>query len=85
MPSSEVELLEQRQGYVLTDKSALHIRAIRDFTDFYGNKRRAGEEWLIDNKAKDVHIIDAHEELVSEKKIIVLTQNQYCIIKNPVD
>jgi major vault protein len=39
---------------------------------------------LIDKSIKDVHIVDAKEELVKEKKIIVLSQNQYCIIKNPV-
>jgi major vault protein len=33
---------------------------------------------------KDVHILDAYEELVVEKRIKVLSQNQYCIVKNPV-
>jgi hypothetical protein len=39
----------------------LHLRALKDFTDFYGQKRLAGEEWLIDKSVKDVHIIDAQE------------------------
>jgi major vault protein len=77
-------VLDIRKGYVLNDFTALHIRAFSDFTDFYGVKRRAGQEWLIDKSIKDVHIVDAQEELVKEKRIIVLTQNQYCIIKNPV-
>ena len=38
----------------------------------------------MDKKVKDVHIIDAHEELVQEKRIIVLTQNQYCVVRNPI-
>lgn len=38
----------------------------------------------IDKNVKDVHIIDADEELVQEKRIIVLTMNQYCIIRNPI-
>jgi hypothetical protein len=45
---------------------------LRDFTDTYGKKRKAGEEWLIDKSVKDMHIIDADEELVQEKRIIVL-------------
>jgi major vault protein len=64
MPTAEIEIQENRKGYVLTDFTALHIRALRDFKDFYGRKRRAGEEWLIDKSVKDVHIIDAHEQLV---------------------
>jgi hypothetical protein len=63
----------------------LHLRALQDFKDFYGNQRKAGEEWLVDKSVKDVHILDAHEELIEENKIIVLSRNQYCIIHNPVD
>jgi major vault protein len=84
MPTAEIQIIETRKGYVLNDFTALHLRALQDFTDFYGKKRRAGEEWLIDKSVKDVHIIDAPEDLVQEKKIIVLTQNQFCIIKNPI-
>lgn len=84
MPTAKIEVQDIRKGYVLNDFTALHIRALRDFKDFYGKTRKAGEEWLIDKSVKDVHIIDAHEELVQEKKIIVLTQNQYCIVRNPI-
>lgn len=75
MPTAEIEVIDIRKGTVLNDVTALHIKAIQDFTDFYGQKRRAGQEWLIDKNVKDVHIIDANEELYQEKKIIVLTQN----------
>ena len=61
MPTAEIEVVDIKKGYVLNDVTALHIRAINDFVDFYGKKRRAGEEWLIDKKIKDVHIIDADE------------------------
>lgn len=85
MPTAEIQIIENRKGYVLTDFTALHLKATQDFTDVYGNKRKAGEEWLIDKSVKDVHIIDAYEKLVLEKNIMVLTQNQYCIINNPID
>ncbi len=84
MPTAEIEVQDIRKGYVLNEFTALHLRATKNFTDFYGNKRKAGEEWLIDKSVKDVHIIDAAEELVQEKRIIVLAQNQYCIVRNPV-
>lgn len=61
MPTAEIEVCDIRKGFVLNDFTALHLRATYDFTDVYGNKRRAGEEWLIDKSVKDVHIIDAAE------------------------
>lgn len=33
----------------------------------------------------DVHILDSNEKLIEVKNIMVLTQNQYCIIRNPID
>lgn len=32
---------------VLTEKVALHLHATRTFTDIFGKKRKAGEEWLV--------------------------------------
>jgi major vault protein len=84
MPPAEIEVREKRKGYVLNDFTGLHLRALKNFTDIYEIKRRAGEEWIVDKQITDVHIRDANEELVEEKKIIVLSQNQYCVVRNPV-
>lgn len=59
MPNADIEVLDIRKGYVLNEFTALHIKALKDFKDVYGNRRRAGEEWLVDKKVSDVHIIDA--------------------------
>lgn len=83
MQTSNLIIFEIRKGFILNDVTALHIKAQKDFVDVYGNVRKAGEEWLIDKSIKDVHILDAYETLVQEKRIIVLTQNQYCYINNP--
>jgi hypothetical protein len=40
----------------MTDYKALHLRAKHNFTDFYGNERRAGDEWLITKEIVDIHI-----------------------------
>ena len=64
MPTAEVEVIDIRKGYVLNEFTALHIKALKNFTDAHGKQRKAGEEWLIDKKITDVHIIDANEELV---------------------
>jgi major vault protein len=48
MPSAEIEVLDLRKGTILTDMSALHVKAIKNFTDIYGKQRKSGDEWLID-------------------------------------
>ena len=68
-------MIDIRKGKVLNEQTALHIRALQDFKDFYGNQRKAGEEWIVDKSVKDVHILDAQEELIEENKILVLTRN----------
>jgi hypothetical protein len=42
MPSAEIVVIDIRKGYILTPQVALHLKALKDFTDFYGNKRLAG-------------------------------------------
>lgn len=64
MPTADIDVQDFRKGYVLNEVSALHIKALKNFTDVYGKERKAGEEWLVDKKIADVHIIDAHEELL---------------------
>jgi Major Vault Protein repeat domain len=73
MPTADIEVLDIRKGYVLNEFTALHIKALKNFTDVHDQVRKAGEEWLVDKSITDVHIMDAHEELLQEKRIIVLT------------
>jgi hypothetical protein len=61
MPTADVEVIDTRKGYVLNEVTALHIKALKNFTDAHGKKRNAGEEWLIDKTITDVHIVDANE------------------------
>ena len=73
MPTADLDVIDTRKGYVLNEFIALHIRALKNFKDVHGKVRKAGEEWLIDKSVTDVHIIDANETLIQEKRIIVLT------------
>lgn len=73
------------KGIVLTDKTCLHLRALKNFTDAYGKKRVAGEEWLITNKDTQIHIEDVYEEVVGLEDAITLSSRQYCVIVNPWD
>jgi major vault protein len=71
-------------SFTLTDKVALQLRANCNYTDVYEIKREAGDEWLVTNELKDVHIIDVHESLIKKVSITVLSSRQYCVLINPL-
>jgi major vault protein len=84
MPLADEELLAVRKAYVMTETTALHLRATQNFKDYYDVERKAGEEWLLDKKKVDAHIQDVYEEIVKIVNITVLSSNQYCIVMNPI-
>lgn len=72
------------KAYVLSEKTALHVRAIRSFTDRFKKNRKTGEEWLITLKDTEAHIPSVNEEIVKVLDIITLTNRQYAKICDPV-
>lgn len=78
-------LVEVVNAVVLTNFKGLHLTAAKTFKDVYGIERKAGEEWLVTKEMASTHIIDVYEKLVSEVSPIVLSNNQYCYILNPVE
>lgn len=85
LPDAYEEFVSFVSAYVLTDKTALHLRALRTFVDDFKILRKNGEEWLITLKDNDTHIPNVYEEVVGMEDIITLTNRQYCIILDPVD
>jgi major vault protein len=83
LPRNDEEVVKLINGIVITDKKALKLRATKNFTDIYKQKRRAGEEWLITSKIAQLHIPDVYEEIVGEVPITTLTNRQYCMILDP--
>lgn len=79
------EVEQVLDAHILDDETSLLLRANFDFEDFYGEKRQAGEEWLISNSINNTHIIDVFETLVKIQKKIILKKDEYCIICNPYD
>jgi major vault protein len=75
LPTVDEDILDVRKAYVISDKVALHLRAIKTFTDQYGTDRRAGDEWLIEKQRTDTHILDAYEDIVSLVDITILASN----------
>lgn len=72
-------------AHVLTDKKALHIRALKTFTDDFGKKRTHGEEWLVTLAETATHILNVYEELVAMVNVTTLTSRQYCVVLDPVE
>jgi major vault protein len=70
-------------SYIITDKSALRLRAIRTFTDKYGKTRRNGEEWLITTEQTEAHIPGVYEEVLGVVDLTVLTNRQYAVVHDP--
>lgn len=71
-------------AYVLTNKKALHLRALKTFIDDFGQTRNNGDEWLVTVHQTETHILNVYEQLVTTVDITVLNSRQYCIVLNPV-
>jgi major vault protein len=85
IPDVYEEVVKLQNPYTITDKQALHLRAIKSFTDVYGKEHRAGEEWLITPDKSTYHLVDIYEELVKVEEIIILSKDKYAVILNPVE
>jgi major vault protein len=85
LPQVYEEIQDTVDAYVLTAETALHVRAIRNFTDQFGHERKTGEEWLITFQDAETHICSVYEEVVTLSDITTLTNRQYAVIVNPVD
>jgi len=63
IPGEWEKFISYVQGKTLTDKLALHMMAIEDFTDKFGKIRKAGEKWLVTSKMTQVYIPTVQETL----------------------
>ena len=63
LPLAYEEVVSTVKAYVLTDKKALHVRALRTFTDAFKRKRLHGEEWLVYASDAETYIPDVSEEV----------------------
>ncbi|CAL8071860.1 unnamed protein product [Calicophoron daubneyi] len=85
LPGAYEEVVERRKAYNLTEKVALHVKALTAHTDEFGKSHKYGDEWLITSEDTDSHICSVNEEVVGLVEIIVLTVHQYCVVLDPVD
>uniref|UniRef100_A0A674C9S8 Major vault protein n=1 Tax=Salmo trutta TaxID=8032 RepID=A0A674C9S8_SALTR len=84
LPGAHEEVLDIVNAFILTDKRALHVRALRPFRDAGGRDRRTGEEWLVTMAEREAHIPSVAEEVVGVVNVTTLSSRQYCVILDPV-
>ncbi|KAM4598389.1 major vault protein [Polymixia lowei] len=84
LPGAHEEVLDIVNAFILTDKKALHVRALRPFKDMGGRERRTGEEWLVTMADREAHIPSVAEEVVGVVNVTTLSSRQYCVILDPV-
>ncbi|XP_038564480.1 major vault protein [Micropterus salmoides] len=84
LPGAHEEVIDIVNAFILTDKKALHVRALRPFKDAGGRERRTGEEWLVTMADREAHIPSVSEEVVGVVEVTTLSSRQYCVILDPV-
>lgn len=84
IPEADEEIVGMVNALILSDLVALRLQATSNFTDIYGIKRNAGEEWIITNKQTSTHIPDVYEVLVEKLYKYILNRWQYCIVIDPI-
>jgi major vault protein len=84
LPDVHEEVLGVVHAHVLTDKKAVHLKALATFKDAFGKRRAAGDEWLVTIDQAPTHIPDVHEKVVGEVSITTLTNRQYAVIRDPI-
>lgn len=83
LPSCDEEIIGLVEATVLTDKTALHLRALKTYVDVYHVERKAGQEWLVTSDLSDAHIVDVYEQSVKTVKVTTLSTREYCVVRDP--
>ncbi|XP_077385851.1 major vault protein isoform X2 [Festucalex cinctus] len=84
LPGAHEEVIDIVNAFILTDKKALHVRALRPFRDAGAHDRRTGEEWLVTMEDREAHVPSVAEEVVGVVNVTTLSTRQYCVILDPV-
>ncbi|KAL1526066.1 hypothetical protein AB1Y20_020887 [Prymnesium parvum] len=85
MPGIDEVVVGEIQAYILTERTALHLRATRNFVDQFMHARKPGEEWLVRHTDSEAVIPGVYEEVVGLVNLITLSRREYCVVRDPVD
>lgn len=84
LPGVYEKILGSIKACILTDKTAVHVKAVTSFRDQLGKARKNGEEYLVTFEHMETFIPDVHEQVIKVVQVTSLTSRQYCIVLNPV-
>jgi len=84
MPSIDEEIVQLVRANILTERTALHLNALKTFTDVYGVQRKAGDQWLVTADMAESHLCDVYEEILGEIAVTTLSSRQYSVILDPI-
>lgn len=84
LPAVFEEVLDLVDAVILTEKTALHLRALQNFRDLRGVLHRTGEEWLVTVQDTEAHVPDVYEEVLGVVPITTLGPRHYCVILDPM-
>lgn len=85
IPGVYEAVVKMQTPIVLNERQALYIRALKSYTDYYGNPHKAGDEWLIQPSQSTWHVLDIYEEQVKVVDLTILTKEDFVILVNPID
>ncbi|KAL6070840.1 Membrane protein involved in colicin uptake [Balamuthia mandrillaris] len=74
VPQVEAEVIEMVEAEVLKPDEALKLRARRDCTDYKGQPRKAGEEWLV--REPGAYLPSAEEDVLEVVEGFILTEGK---------
>jgi len=74
VPRVDVKMLKREKALVVKENTALKLFAVQDTVDRFGNKRIAGEEWLVDKVG--AYLPGTYEKFVEMVKAKVLTDKR---------
>nr|Q90405.1 RecName: Full=Major vault protein; AltName: Full=MVP100; Short=P100 [Diplobatis ommata]CAA61041.1 MVP100 [Torpedo marmorata] len=84
LPGVYEEVLDVVNAFILTEKRALHLRALQTVKDMRDRVRRTGEEWLVTLAEAEAYVPGVEEEVVGQVEVTTLGTRQYCVVLDPV-
>lgn len=84
LPSSAyIVFVADIEAKIMGEFKALHLNAKSEFTDFYGYRRKAGDNWLVGKELSMIHFVDAYEDFIAEIEMTIVKDREFCVVNNP--
>jgi len=85
LPGLTETVLGVQKSYIINPTTALRLQAKKNFKDSNGISRLAAEQWLVTRRDTHLYTPSLNETVVGEQALIILKEDEYCVIKDPLD